>query len=80
MSWFVLVESNTTGSGRLFCARAREFGLTPVVLARDPQRYPYLATDRIDTRGVDTTDPAAVREAAKLLAQARAPMVIAGGG
>ena len=67
MSWFVLVESNTTGSGRLFCARAREFGLTPVVLARDPQRYPYLATDRIDTRVVDTTDPAAVRAAVAAL-------------
>lgn len=67
MSWFVLVESNTTGSGRLFCARAREFGLRPVVLARDPRRYPYLAADRIDTRVVDTTDPAAVRAAVAAL-------------
>lgn len=61
--WLVLVESNTTGSGRLFCVRARELGLRPVVLARDPDRYPYLAADRIDTLRLDTTDPAAVRAA-----------------
>jgi S-sulfo-L-cysteine synthase (3-phospho-L-serine-dependent) len=60
MSWFVLVESNTTGSGRLFCARARDVGLRPVVLARDPTRYPYIQADRLDSRLVDTTDPAAV--------------------
>jgi biotin carboxylase len=53
-SWFVLVESNTTGSGRLFCAAARELGLRPVVLARDPQRYPYLAEDGIEHRVLDT--------------------------
>jgi biotin carboxylase len=62
VSWLVLVESNTTGSGRLFCARARDLGLRPVVLARDPARYPWLADDRIDTRRVGGVDPAAVRE------------------
>ncbi|MGC4892268.1 ATP-grasp domain-containing protein [Micromonospora sp. DT31] len=50
----VLVESNTTGSGRLFCAAARRLGLRPVVLARDPGRYPYLAADAVDSRRVDT--------------------------
>jgi biotin carboxylase len=68
MSWLALVESNTTGSGRLFCARARELGLRPVMLARDPDRYPYLAQDRIETLRVDTTDPAAVRAACAGLA------------
>jgi biotin carboxylase len=52
--WFVLVESNTTGSGRLFCACARRLGLRPVVFAREPGRYPYVATDGIDSRVVDT--------------------------
>lgn len=52
--WFVLVESNTTGSGRLFCAAARELGLRPVVLARNPHRYPYLAEDGIEYRVLDT--------------------------
>lgn len=66
--WLVLVESNTTGSGRLFCARARELGLRPVVLARDPGRYPYLAIDRIDHRRTDTADPDAVLAACTALA------------
>lgn len=58
--WFVLVESNTTGTGRLFCAAARRLGLRPVLLSRDPDRYPYVRLDAIDHRRVDTTDPAAV--------------------
>jgi S-sulfo-L-cysteine synthase (3-phospho-L-serine-dependent) len=53
-SLLVLVESNTTGTGRLFCAAARRLGLRPVVFARDAARYPYLAQDRVDTRVVDT--------------------------
>ena len=61
--WFVLVESNTTGSGRLFCSNARRMGLRPVLLARDPDRYPYVETDGIDRRRLDTTSLAAVREA-----------------
>jgi S-sulfo-L-cysteine synthase (3-phospho-L-serine-dependent) len=50
----VLIESNTTGSGRMFCAAARRLGLRPVVLARDPGRYPYLAADAVDSHRVDT--------------------------
>lgn len=65
--WFVLVESNTTGSGRLFCAAARQLGMRPVLLARDAARYPYVALDRIDTQVVDTGDPAAVRAACERL-------------
>ena len=62
--WLVLVESNTTGSGRLFCACARRLGLRPVLLARDPARYPYVAADSIDARVVDTASVDAVRTAA----------------
>lgn len=65
--WFVLVESNTTGSGRLFCARARELSLRPVLLARDPHRYPYLAEDGIDAVVADTGDPAALLAACQQL-------------
>ncbi|MER6684916.1 ATP-grasp domain-containing protein [Streptomyces olivaceoviridis] len=36
---FVLVESNTTGTGRLFPVAARGLGLHPVLLAADPSRY-----------------------------------------
>ncbi|MBY8848166.1 ATP-grasp domain-containing protein [Saccharothrix longispora] len=63
--WLVLVESNTTGSGRLFCARAAARGLLPVVLARDVSRYPYLRADAINTRVVDTADADAVAEACR---------------
>jgi len=36
--WLILLESNTTGSGRLFCAAARRLGLRPVVFTHDPGR------------------------------------------
>jgi biotin carboxylase len=65
--WFVLVESNTTGSGRLFCRCARELGLRPVMLARDPRRYPYVAEDGIDAVTADTADPAALLAACRAL-------------
>jgi biotin carboxylase len=59
-SWLVLVESNTTGSGRLFCESARRMGLRPVLLARDPGRYPYVEADGIDSRATDTASPDAL--------------------
>jgi biotin carboxylase len=62
--WLVLVESNTTGSGRLFCRAAGRLGLRPVLFARDPGRYPYVAADGVDHRVVDTADVQAVRSAA----------------
>jgi biotin carboxylase len=64
----LLLESNTTGSGRLFCAAARRLGLRPVVFTRDPGRYPYLAEDGIPVEQLDTGDPDAVRQAAAELA------------
>lgn len=56
----VLVESNTTGTGRLFCRAAVRAGLRPVLLARDPARYPYVRADGVASQVVDTGDPAAV--------------------
>ena len=56
----VLVESNTTGTGRLFCRAAVAAGLRPVLLARDPDRYPYVRDDGIVARVVDTGSAAAV--------------------
>jgi biotin carboxylase len=61
--WLVLIESNTTGSGRLFCAAARRMGLRPLLLSRDPSRYPYVKTDEIDTVVTDTNDLASVAAA-----------------
>jgi S-sulfo-L-cysteine synthase (3-phospho-L-serine-dependent) len=64
-AWLVLVESNTTGSGRLFCSCARRLGLRPVLLARDPARYPYVAADHIEHRVADTGSAAGVLEACR---------------
>jgi len=64
-AWLVLVESNTTGSGRLFCSCARRLGLRPVLLARDPARYPYVAADDIEHRLADTGSAAGVLEACR---------------
>lgn len=66
--WFGFLESNTTGTGREFCAAARARGLRPVLLTRDPARYPYVAQDGIDTRLLDTSDLPAVLEACTALA------------
>lgn len=55
--WLALLESNTTGSGRQFVAAARARGLRPVLLTRDPDRYPYVAADAVDHRVLDTADP-----------------------
>jgi biotin carboxylase len=65
--WFVLVESNTTGSGRLFCQRAGQLGLEPVMLARDPGRYPYLTQDAVEYRCADTADLTALQAACSAL-------------
>ncbi len=66
--WFAFLESNTTGTGRQFCAAAEARGMRPVLLARDPARYPYAAEDRIETVVLDTGDFDAVQEACERLA------------
>ncbi|WP_405402083.1 ATP-grasp domain-containing protein [Streptomyces sp. NBC_01104] len=68
MTWFALLESNTTGTGREFCVRARARGMRPVLLTRDPGRYPYVAEDGIDTRVLDTGDLGAVLDTCTALA------------
>ncbi|MGA4841748.1 ATP-grasp domain-containing protein [Streptomyces sp. G45] len=67
-AWFAFVESNTTGTGREFCAAARARGLRPVLLTRDADRYPYVAEDAVAHRVLDTGDPAAVVAACQALA------------
>lgn len=61
--WLALVESNTTGTGRLFCSSARQMGLRPVLMSRDPGRYPYVESDAVESVLVDTCDIDAVRTA-----------------
>jgi biotin carboxylase len=56
----VLVESNTTGTGRLFAERARDLGLVPHLLSADATRYPYVADLAIPAHRCRTDSPAAV--------------------
>ncbi|WP_435973625.1 ATP-grasp domain-containing protein [Streptomyces sp. Qhu_M48] len=64
----LLVESNTTGTGRQFAQRARGLGTEPVLLSADPARYPYAAEDGLRTVVVDTADDDALWAAVTALA------------
>lgn len=50
----VFVESNTTGTGRLFAERARDLGLVPYLLSEDASRYRYPTELGMSSRGCDT--------------------------
>ncbi|MFE0020225.1 ATP-grasp domain-containing protein [Amycolatopsis sp. NPDC059021] len=63
--WVALVESNTTGTGRIFARRVRELGLRPLLLCADPARYGYLEADGVDHVVTDTGSPAAVAAAVR---------------
>ena len=65
----VLVESNTSGTGRLFVRRAAEMGLHPVLLAARPERWGVLAAEGAEVRGVDTADPGALLDACRAIAE-----------
>jgi biotin carboxylase len=67
MGTVVLLESNTTGTGRLFAHAAVNLGHNPVLLAADPGRYPYAADDAVRTEVLDTSDEAAVLDACRRL-------------
>jgi argininosuccinate lyase len=63
----LLVESNTTGTGRLFGRRAVAAGITPVLLAAEPARYDYVVDEGLACSVTDTSDPDAVLGAARAL-------------
>ena len=65
----LLVESNTTGTGRLFARRAAALGIRPVLLAAEPGRYPYVKQDAMDYVVTGTSDQDAVLETARTLAR-----------
>ncbi len=64
----ILIESNTTGTGRLFAQCVRSLGYRPVLLAEVPSRYTYI-DDGIDCLQVRTSEPRELREAVSRLAQ-----------
>jgi len=72
-AFFALVESNTTGTGRLLATAARSRGLRPVLLSTRPDRYPWVAGDGVEMAWADTSDPEAVAQVCARLAR-RAPL------
>lgn len=67
MRTVALLESNTTGTGRLFARAARTLGHEPVLLCADAARYPYAAEDGVRTEVLDTADADAVLAACRAL-------------
>jgi argininosuccinate lyase len=65
VSTVVLLESNTTGTGRLFARAAAHLGHEPVLLCADPSRYPYAGEDGLRTEVLDTSDVDAVLAACR---------------
>lgn len=61
--WLAFIESNTSGTGRLFARTAIDKGFRPVLLTADSSRYRYVAEDHIEVLQVDTQDEEAMLEA-----------------
>jgi biotin carboxylase len=64
----VFVESNTSGTGRLFARAAAKQGMTPVLLAADVRKYSYAIEDGLEVIAVDTQRIESVLEVCKQLA------------
>jgi biotin carboxylase len=45
--FLIFVESNTSGTGRLFVKAAEQLGCRPVMLVENPERYPFLQGDSV---------------------------------
>jgi len=70
----LFVESNSSGTGRLFALQTREQGARPVLLASNPDRYDFVRKEGIEAVSVDTGSDDALLQAARTLAQ-REPVV-----
>lgn len=60
MQRLVFIESNTSGTGRLFARAAKAEGLAPLLLSDNPSRYGYAAEDGVEVLEVDTQDEEAL--------------------
>ncbi|MBS2554246.1 argininosuccinate lyase [Catenulispora sp. NL8] len=65
----LLIESNTTGTGRQFARCAADLGITPVLLTADPGRYAYVAQDGLEHVLIDTSDERTVLDRVRALAE-----------
>lgn len=64
----LFLESNTTGTGRLFMRAARAEGCEPVLIARDAGLYPFTSDEGVRTVTADTGDEEAVLALCRALA------------
>lgn len=64
----ILVESNTTGTGREFARRAVEMGAEPVLITTDPGRYGYVGADGVGYVIADTSSDAELLATTRRLA------------
>lgn len=69
----VFIESNTSGTGRLFVQAARRLGYDPLLVTQDPARYAYVAADDVPVLRQSCEDVEALARALDELA-ARAPI------
>jgi biotin carboxylase len=67
--WLVFVESNTSGTGRLFAKIASDCGYRPVLLAERPERYPYLKADSVQYLKCDSSSSESLYNAMQGLTQ-----------
>jgi argininosuccinate lyase len=54
--WLAFIESNTSGTGRLFARTAVQMGFRPILLTSNPSLYNYVQEDKLDILQVDTQD------------------------
>lgn len=66
-SFMVFIESNTSGTGRLFVNAAREDGYRPVMLVERPERYPFLEQDSVPYIRCNTASHAETADALQSL-------------
>lgn len=68
--WLAFVESNTSGTGRLFARAAAQQGFRPILLSDDPARYSYVSQDGLETLNVDTRTEGTLLDACRRLGPA----------
>ena len=66
-TWFVFIESNTSGTGQLFARSAEREGFKPILFAKDPSNYKYASENGIEVLRINTEDKEAMLHACHLL-------------
>jgi argininosuccinate lyase len=67
--WLLFIESNTTGTGRLFASAARSEGCAPVLVARNPDLYPFAREEEVPVIAADTGSMAALLDLCRKISE-----------